>query len=232
MSASLHRLADLRSSILSGLRGDPIGFLAVGGSVLVALAGAQAFGFRINTSASMPVRLWHVAPLSAAPRRGEVVTACPPDTAGTREAAARGYLPAGSCPGRHGVRQAWDAAAGAVQSLHGRHRHRLLGRHECPVRPVTRHGRRHPAEPGCSVGFGALSRDALRPRQRRSASRRHGASVRTGCGRATRPSGLRSRRRHPSCRKLPPRPLGHGWHWRCRSPIRNRPRLSARDGTG
>lgn len=75
--------------------------LVTGGMVLGALAGAQALGFRVNTTASMPVGLWRVAPLAAELRRGEIVTACPPDTAGTREAAARGYLPAGLCPGRY-----------------------------------------------------------------------------------------------------------------------------------
>lgn len=69
--------------------------------VLGALSGAQVLGFRVNTTASMPVGIWRVAPLSAEPRRGEIVTACPPDTVGTREAAARGYLPVGSCPGSY-----------------------------------------------------------------------------------------------------------------------------------
>lgn len=73
--------------------------LVAGGMGLAALAGAQALGFRVNTSASMPVGLWRVAPLSATePRRGEIVTACLPDIFGTREAASRGYLSAGSCP--------------------------------------------------------------------------------------------------------------------------------------
>lgn len=85
--------------------------LVTGGIVLGTLAGAQALGFRVNTSASMPVGLWRVAPLSSAePRRGEIVTVCLPDTIGTREAASRGYLSAGSCPGGFEPLVKWIAA--------------------------------------------------------------------------------------------------------------------------
>lgn len=69
--------------------------------VLGTMAAAQMAGFRVNTTASMPVGLWRVAPVVAELRRGDIVTACPPDAAGTREAAARGYLAAGTCPGGH-----------------------------------------------------------------------------------------------------------------------------------
>lgn len=60
---------------------------------------AQIAGFRINTSSSMPVGLWRVAPLDQAPERGDVVTFCLPDVPETRQATQRGYVPAGSCPG-------------------------------------------------------------------------------------------------------------------------------------
>ena len=63
------------------------------------LAAAQVSGFRVNATRSMPVGLWRVAPMLAELHRGEVVTVCPPDTASTRDAAARGYIAAGTCPG-------------------------------------------------------------------------------------------------------------------------------------
>lgn len=83
------------------LRLHPRSALAFAAAVLVlgTLTAAQVSGFRVNATASMPVGLWRVAPVPAELRRGEVVTVCPPDTARTRDAAARGYIAAGTCPG-------------------------------------------------------------------------------------------------------------------------------------
>ncbi len=67
-------------------------------SVLGGLAAAVAGGVRWNGSASMPQGLWLLAPADSAIRRGEIVAACPPDTIAVREAALRGYIPAGRCP--------------------------------------------------------------------------------------------------------------------------------------
>jgi conjugative transfer signal peptidase TraF len=67
-------------------------------SVLGGLAAAAAGGVRWNGSASMPRGLWMLAPADSAIRRGEIVAACPPDTIAVREAALRGYIPAGRCP--------------------------------------------------------------------------------------------------------------------------------------
>lgn len=69
----------------------------VAGVILAVLAASAAAGVRVNLTPSMPRGLWWVvdAPIS----RGTVVVACLPDQAGTREAARRGYLRAGSCPG-------------------------------------------------------------------------------------------------------------------------------------
>jgi conjugative transfer signal peptidase TraF len=79
----------------------PLGVLGIAGGsiVLAALAAADVAGFRINGTASMPLGLWRVAQVEAPLRRGTVVTICPPDTPTFREAASRGYLPAGRCPG-------------------------------------------------------------------------------------------------------------------------------------
>jgi conjugative transfer signal peptidase TraF len=73
--------------------------LVAGGLVMAALVGADLVGLRINGTASMPEGLWHVGAPVAPFRRGEIVTLCPPDTLPFLEAAARGYLPAGFCPG-------------------------------------------------------------------------------------------------------------------------------------
>ena len=73
--------------------------LVAGGLVMAALASADLGGLRINGTASMPRGLWHVGAPVAPLRRGEIVTLCPPETKPFREAAARGYLPAGFCPG-------------------------------------------------------------------------------------------------------------------------------------
>lgn len=74
--------------------------LVAGGLVMAALVSADLGGLRINGTASMPQGLWHVGAPVAPFRRGEIVTLCPPpETLLFREAVARGYLPAGRCPG-------------------------------------------------------------------------------------------------------------------------------------
>lgn len=70
------------------------GVLAMG-----TLAGAQALGLRVNTTSSMPMGLWRVEPVAGEMRRGDIVTVCPPDAPSTRQAAARGYISTGPCPG-------------------------------------------------------------------------------------------------------------------------------------
>ena len=81
------------------LRPRPALMCAAAALVLGTMATARVSGLRVNTTPSMPVGLWRVAPVVAELRRGDIVTACPPEAAGTREAAARGYLAAGTCPG-------------------------------------------------------------------------------------------------------------------------------------
>jgi conjugative transfer signal peptidase TraF len=63
----------------------------------IVLAGAA--GLRVNATASMPRGLWRIAATEARVERGEIVSVCPPDGAAIREAARRGYFPAGPCPG-------------------------------------------------------------------------------------------------------------------------------------
>jgi len=60
---------------------------------------ARVAGLRVNATPSMPRGLWRVTSAEKPLRRGQVVTACPPDTPAMREAVRRGYIPDGSCPG-------------------------------------------------------------------------------------------------------------------------------------
>jgi conjugative transfer signal peptidase TraF len=70
----------------------------VAGALLAGtLVMAWLCGIRVNTTASMPRGLWQVRTADASLRRGAFVTVCLSDTAPIREAAARGYLPAGIC---------------------------------------------------------------------------------------------------------------------------------------
>lgn len=72
--------------------------IVTGALVMGALATGEAAGLRINATASMPRGLWRV--VSRRPiERGEIVTLCPSDDAAIREAARRGYIAAGFCPG-------------------------------------------------------------------------------------------------------------------------------------
>ena len=88
---------------IRSLRAHPLGMAGTAAVTVVvaALATANVTGLRINGTPSMPRGLWRVTSTEAPLRRGAVVTICPPDTPPFREAAARGYIPAGSCPGRY-----------------------------------------------------------------------------------------------------------------------------------
>jgi len=84
---------------LPGRRKAATAACATAALVIGALAAAKFAGLRVNDTASMPRGLWRAAAVIAAIQRGEIVIVCPPDTPSVREAAARGYIPAGSCPG-------------------------------------------------------------------------------------------------------------------------------------
>lgn len=74
---------------------------AAGALLAGTMVAAWLAGFRVNDTASMPRGLWQVRAVNAPLRRGEIVAVCLPDTPPVREAAARGYIPAGTCPGGH-----------------------------------------------------------------------------------------------------------------------------------
>jgi conjugative transfer signal peptidase TraF len=59
-------------------------------------------GLRLNTTASEPLGLWRIVPLTSPARVGQMVFICPPDNNVMREALRRGYLRAGLCPGGFG----------------------------------------------------------------------------------------------------------------------------------
>lgn len=76
----------------------PLGLaFAISMSGLVLAAGYVA-GYRINTTASMPVGLWRMIPTPAKPARGTIVIACM-DAPLTTLALERGYVDPGPCPG-------------------------------------------------------------------------------------------------------------------------------------
>jgi conjugative transfer signal peptidase TraF len=66
--------------------------------MMATLAVGEAAGLRINATASMPRGLWRVQARESI-ARGAIVTFCPPDQADIREAAHRGYISRGGCPG-------------------------------------------------------------------------------------------------------------------------------------
>jgi conjugative transfer signal peptidase TraF len=83
------------------MTGRRVAVLAWGVGVGILLAGAlaQAAGWRINTTASLPRGLWRTVDNSGVVRVGDVVTFCPPLTAPIRLARERGYLGSGGCSG-------------------------------------------------------------------------------------------------------------------------------------
>jgi conjugative transfer signal peptidase TraF len=87
------------SSLAARSRRTELTACAFGTMVAVTLGTAWSAGLRVNATTSMPRGLWQVSGVATPLVRGSIVTACLPDTASTREAAARGYLSTGPCPG-------------------------------------------------------------------------------------------------------------------------------------
>jgi len=76
----------------------PVVLLLTGTVAIVAFAGGERAGLRVNATPSMPRGLWQVR-AGALVGRGEIVAICPPNRADIRQAAGRGYIPPGRCPG-------------------------------------------------------------------------------------------------------------------------------------
>jgi conjugative transfer signal peptidase TraF len=64
-----------------------------------AIAALGSVGFRVNVTPSEPIGLWRIMPQDRPIRNGDLIFICPPETAGMREARARGYLRHGLCLG-------------------------------------------------------------------------------------------------------------------------------------
>lgn len=60
---------------------------------------ADAAGWRINHTPSLPMGLWRVRPVVGPILVGQIASFCPPDSDVFRLARQRGYLNAGACPG-------------------------------------------------------------------------------------------------------------------------------------
>ncbi len=80
-------------------RGQAVTALAAAAVVITGLAVADAAGWRVNATPSMPLGLWRLQPNATPLYHGEVVVVCLPDTAVLQAATQRGYLPPGNCPG-------------------------------------------------------------------------------------------------------------------------------------
>jgi conjugative transfer signal peptidase TraF len=66
-------------------------------ATLVAISGWG--GLRLNLTPSHPLGLWRIEPLDRPAAIGDLVFVCPPRSAAFEQAAARGYLRRGLCPG-------------------------------------------------------------------------------------------------------------------------------------
>lgn len=70
----------------------------VAGASALATGGAFALGYRVNTTASMPLGVWRVDP-HATVGRGDVAWVCPPNSIEFRTARRYGFVPTGFCEG-------------------------------------------------------------------------------------------------------------------------------------
>ena len=73
--------------------------MSAGGALMLGIALAGVAGLRVNATASMPRGIWRVEARGPQIERGEIMSVCLPESAGIREAARRGYIPVGACPG-------------------------------------------------------------------------------------------------------------------------------------
>ena len=88
----------MRRRDLDPRRRFALALCAAGGAVLGTLAMAGAAGLRVNLRRRCRVDFGRCGTGAPVTRTG-VVAICPPDRADIREAAQRGYIAAGACPG-------------------------------------------------------------------------------------------------------------------------------------
>lgn len=63
------------------------------------IAAAGLVGYRVNLTPSEPIGLWRIVPLDRPALVGDIVFICPPERSDMEQAAQRGYLRSGLCPG-------------------------------------------------------------------------------------------------------------------------------------
>ncbi|KKB84627.1 conjugal transfer protein TraF [Devosia limi DSM 17137] len=81
-------------------RAPAVAIIGIGATIMIGLvAGGHLGGLRINLTPSYPLGLWRIAPLERPAGVGDLIFICPPDTPTFRQAAERGYLRRGLCPG-------------------------------------------------------------------------------------------------------------------------------------
>ncbi len=78
-------------------RGFALAFAAL--SIPFSIATAGLAGYRLNLTPSEPLGLWRIQPSDRSPHPGDVVFICPPEWPDMEQAARRGYLRSGLCPG-------------------------------------------------------------------------------------------------------------------------------------
>jgi conjugative transfer signal peptidase TraF len=72
-------------------------FVIIAALIAGGLASADAAGWRINTTTSMPRGLWSLATEDRTASKGDIVAICPPNGPMTAIARRRGYIGAGRC---------------------------------------------------------------------------------------------------------------------------------------
>lgn len=75
--------------------------MGTGVALMLGIALAGTAGLRVNATASMPQGIWQVEAPGARIERGEIVSVCLLQSPALNQAAERGYVPAGACPGGH-----------------------------------------------------------------------------------------------------------------------------------
>jgi len=81
--------------------------MGTGGALMLGIALAGTAGLRVNATASMPQGIWQVEAPGARIGRGEIVSVGLPQGPALNEAAERGCIPAGACPGGHEPLVVW-----------------------------------------------------------------------------------------------------------------------------
>lgn len=70
----------------------------VAAALIVTILGGQAYGYRLNITASAPIGLWRTVGDGTNLQRGMLVEICPPQVSVTETMRAGGYLHSGNCP--------------------------------------------------------------------------------------------------------------------------------------